>query len=112
MFKLSHELINTLDFTEANPILIEDNFLVEYTPGLNQYISLRAKIYGPELKVTSNFVDFGSCLVNQERCLQVVMRNPSYSSVLWNLSIGKLQNLDSYCLRIDLTVLFYFIRKR
>jgi hypothetical protein len=81
-------LIQAIDFSESNSAVIEDVVTVEFTPEMQQLIAMKAKIYGPTLKASTNKIDFGNALVDQERCLQLVLRNPSYSSVLWNLSIG------------------------
>jgi hypothetical protein len=80
-------LLETLEFSKSNPIIIQDNIVVNYSQNLEQFISINAKIYGPILNLSSSLIDFGSTLVEQERCQQIVLKNRSHSSVLWELRI-------------------------
>lgn len=92
MIRLDHQLLRSLDFSQSNPIVIDDNLVVEYTETLRQLIPIKAKIYAPIITTTVTYLDFDTCLVNQERCKQITLRNPSYSSVAWNLTIRNFYN--------------------
>jgi hypothetical protein len=109
LFKLDNEFIQAADFAQSNPIVLEDVVVVEFTEDMRQPVPLKAKIYGPTLKLTATRVDFGHALIDQERCMQIVIRNPSYSSVLWSLSKGIFLLIG--CLKVYLCffMFIYFI---
>jgi len=94
--KLDDELKN-LKYSDSNQVLIQNAIRIQFLGNIEQLIPISAKIYAPELKITKNLIDFGTSLVGQERCHQFVMRNPSYSSVLWNITIANDQHSVFRC---------------
>ena len=71
---------------------LKDEVKISFVNGMaTQTIPLSARIFLPELRINKSSLDFGKCLVGQERCQQLVLKNPSNSSLLWNLVIGKFQ---------------------
>lgn len=85
------------EFSDKSQVLIKDAIRVQFLGNIEQLIPISAKVYAPELKITKNNIDFGTSLVGQERCHQFVMRNPSYSSVLWNITIANDQHSVFRC---------------
>ena len=86
-----------LEFSVKNQVFIKDKIHIHFPGNFEQIIPLSARVYAPELRVTKTLIDFGTTLVGQERCHQFVMRNPSYSSVLWNITIANDQHSAFRC---------------
>ena len=96
--KLDEELRRSLEFSEQKPqVLFQDKIRINFSRNLEQFIPISGKVYAPELKITKTFIDFGTTMVGQERCQQFVLRNPSYSSVLWNITIANDQHSAFRC---------------
>ena len=75
---------------ENQYFLLKDEVKISFANDLaSQTIPLSARIFLPELRINKSRIDFGRTLVGQERCQQFVLKNPSNSSLLWNLAIGK-----------------------
>ena len=85
-------LIRKLNFpSEPNQriALIHEHIRINYADDMYQNINVGAKIFAPEFIIRPDRLEFGMCLIGQERCQQVIIKNPSFSSIVWSLSIGK-----------------------
>lgn len=99
LFKLDTELIRTVSFESSETTSgrchrvasIRDLIRIVYSDTMSQTIDVLAKIFAPDVVVrpASTPIEFGTCLVGQERCQQLVIKNPSFSSFVWSLRIGK-----------------------
>ncbi len=88
LFKFDSSFIKQIDFSGSKKILLEDSIFVNYSKENRQAVPISAKILAPELTSTKELIDFGNCLIGQERCHQFIIRNPSSSALLWNITIG------------------------
>ena len=88
LFKFNSDFIQQIDFTESKKILLEDAVIINYSQGVEQQVPISARILAPELVSTKQVIDFGICLVGQERVQQFFIRNPSSSALFWSISIG------------------------
>jgi hypothetical protein len=70
---------------------IESELIIEYSAVFQQRIPISARIYKPCLNIDRREVNFGTCLVGQERCEQIILKNNSMSKLSWTLRIGTLQ---------------------
>jgi len=66
--------------------------MINYSKEISQSIPIKAKIMAPEIKATKDYIDFGICLVGQERYQQFSIRNPSCSSLIWRIEIENNQD--------------------
>ena len=89
LFKFNLDFIDQIDFSESKKILLEDALLISYSKENGQHVPISAKILAPELVCTKQSIEFGMCLVGQERCHQFFIRNPSSSALIWSLEISK-----------------------
>ena len=96
-----------LNFSNGSLATISDLIHINFSKNLEQTIPISAKIYGPDLRATKNYIDFGTTLVGQQRCIQFVLRNPSSSSIIWDLSIRNL-NLSLKILQSNSIILSFF----
>lgn len=104
LFRFNAEFIQQIDFSESKNILLEDSILVSYGQDITQYVPISAKILAPDITVSREVLDFGLCLVGQERTQQIFIKNPSSSALIWSIRLGE---LISQCFTIFF-VLFYF----
>lgn len=80
--------MSSLDFSKESQLIWKDFVAINFSKDIYQSIPIMAKIYAPEMKSTKSSINFGHVLVDQERHQQFSIRNPSFSSVLWDISIG------------------------
>lgn len=92
LFKFNTNLIKELNFGQLNCVNLDEKISINYSKELSQYIPIKAKIMAPEIKATKDYIDFGICLVGQERCQQFSLRNPSCSSFIWKIEIENDKN--------------------
>ena len=105
-FKLDLKLLNqmnNLKLIRPSPLAndqnryfqLNDEIRLKFSNDIHQTVPVMARIYLPELKLDKHHLDFGKTLVGQQRCLQMLMRNPSKSSLLWRLKIDN-DKLDTF----------------
>jgi len=70
-------------------LFLQSSVHVNFSESFQQLIPISAKIYTPHLNVNKSSIDFGICLVGQERYQQLLIRNPSFSSAVWRVYFGK-----------------------
>jgi hypothetical protein len=70
-------------------LFLQNSVHVNFSESFQQLIPISAKIYTPNLNVNKSSIDFGTCLVGQERYQQLLIRNPSFSSAVWRIYFGK-----------------------
>jgi len=97
LFKFNAAFIKQIDFSESKKILLEDSIVVEYTGGGEQEVPISARILAPELVTTKELIEFGTCLVGQERVQQLLIRNPSSSALFWRLNIKNNEGNSFVC---------------
>ncbi|XP_053456832.1 deleted in lung and esophageal cancer protein 1 isoform X5 [Nycticebus coucang] len=64
------------------------NLLLEYSNQTTQVVPLRATVAVPELQLSTSWVDFGTCFVNQERVREVYLMNLSGCRSYWTVLMG------------------------
>ncbi|XP_045392550.1 deleted in lung and esophageal cancer protein 1 isoform X1 [Lemur catta] len=65
------------------------DLLLEYTNQTTQVVPLRAIVAVPELQLSTSWVDFGTCFVNQERVREVSLMNLSGCRSYWTVLMGQ-----------------------
>nr|XP_020141048.1 deleted in lung and esophageal cancer protein 1 isoform X2 [Microcebus murinus] len=65
------------------------DLLLEYTNHTTQVVPLRAIVAVPELQLSTSWVDFGTCFVNQERVREVYLMNLSGCQSYWTMLMGQ-----------------------
>ena len=103
MFKFNAEFIKQIDFSESKNILLEDSIMVSYGEDIPQYVPISAKILAPDITVSRDMLDFGMCLVGQERVQQIFIKNSSSSALIWSI---KLEDNGNNVFRCDTTAGF------
>ncbi|XP_063468166.1 deleted in lung and esophageal cancer protein 1 isoform X4 [Symphalangus syndactylus] len=58
-------------------------------PGLPQVVPLRAVVAVPELQLSTSWVDFGTCFVNQQQVREVYLMNLSGCRSYWTMLMGQ-----------------------
>jgi hypothetical protein len=97
LFRFNADFIRQIDFSESKKIMLEDSIAVEYAGSGEQQVPISARILAPELVVTKEALDFGTCLVGQERLQQLFIRNPSSSALFWQASIEENEGQAFVC---------------
>lgn len=94
-FALNPELLSHLDSdAECEGVELEvldrerrlhfrQNLTVEFNNGSTQTLPLYASLVAPSMSLSSNELDFGTCLVGQRRELQIMLSNPTGSASIW-----------------------------
>ena len=65
---------------------------IEFDNGSVQREPLDATVFMPSLRLATDLLDFGVCLVGQTRELPVFMSNPTGSDSYWHCKQGTLQS--------------------
>ncbi|KAI0214893.1 Deleted in lung and esophageal cancer protein 1 [Lamellibrachia satsuma] len=68
--------------------------VVSFSNGTEQTMPLAAIVYVPSLQLSKDSLDFGKCLVAQERRQQLILSNPSCSDCQW---IAELESMSDNC---------------
>uniref|UniRef100_H0WZT8 DLEC1 cilia and flagella associated protein n=1 Tax=Otolemur garnettii TaxID=30611 RepID=H0WZT8_OTOGA len=80
------------------------NLLLEYSNQTTQVVPLRATVAVPELQLSTSWVDFGTCFVNQERVREVYLMNLSGCHSYWTILMGQQEPArDSVAFRVSPT---------
>ncbi|CAK7311968.1 Deleted in lung and esophageal cancer protein 1 [Vulpes lagopus] len=69
-------------------MVFTQSLLLEYANHTTQVVPLRATVAVPELQLSTSWVDFGTCLVNQERVREVYLMNLSGCWSYWAVLMG------------------------
>ncbi|XP_059795170.1 deleted in lung and esophageal cancer protein 1 isoform X1 [Balaenoptera ricei] len=72
-------------------MVFTQNLLLEYSNQTTQVVPLRAVVAVPELQLSTSWVDFGTCFVNQGRVREVYLMNLSGSRSYWTVLTGSPQ---------------------
>ncbi|CAF0775579.1 unnamed protein product [Brachionus calyciflorus] len=87
-FVFNMDFITKLNFkNDSGPITYTDEIIINFAKEIQQKIPISAKIYIPHLEATTEFIDFETTMVGQERQAQFFIRNHSFSSTLWSIRI-------------------------
>ncbi|XP_054936117.1 deleted in lung and esophageal cancer protein 1 isoform X4 [Physeter macrocephalus] len=70
-------------------MVFTQNLLLEYSNQTTQVVPLRAVVAMPELQLSTSWVDFGTCFVNQSRVREVYLLNLSGSRSYWAVLTGQ-----------------------
>ncbi|XP_072649438.1 deleted in lung and esophageal cancer protein 1 isoform X7 [Canis lupus baileyi] len=71
-------------------MVFTQSLLLEYANHTTQVVPLRATVAVPELQLSTSWVDFGTCFVNQERVREVSLMNLSGCRSYWAVLMGRL----------------------
>ncbi|XP_024612010.1 deleted in lung and esophageal cancer protein 1 isoform X3 [Neophocaena asiaeorientalis asiaeorientalis] len=80
-------------------MVFTQNLLLEYSNQTTQVVPLRAVVAVPELQLSTSWVDFGTCFVNQGHIREVYLMNLSGSRSYWAVLTGSPQAVG--CWRHD-----------
>ncbi|KAM9187327.1 deleted in lung and esophageal cancer protein 1 [Dugong dugon] len=70
-------------------MVFTQNLLLEYANRTTQVVPLRATVAVPELQLSTSWVDFGTCFVNQTRVREVYLMNLSSCQSYWAVLMGQ-----------------------
>ncbi|XP_072649436.1 deleted in lung and esophageal cancer protein 1 isoform X5 [Canis lupus baileyi] len=70
-------------------MVFTQSLLLEYANHTTQVVPLRATVAVPELQLSTSWVDFGTCFVNQERVREVSLMNLSGCRSYWAVLMGQ-----------------------
>ncbi|XP_014701250.1 deleted in lung and esophageal cancer protein 1 isoform X1 [Equus asinus] len=70
-------------------MVFTQNLLLEYTNHTTQVVPLRAIVAVPELQLSTSWVDFGTCFVNQKQVCEVYLMNLSGCRSYWTVLMGQ-----------------------
>uniref|UniRef100_A0A673U2J6 DLEC1 cilia and flagella associated protein n=1 Tax=Suricata suricatta TaxID=37032 RepID=A0A673U2J6_SURSU len=70
-------------------MVFTQNLLLEHANRTTQVVPLRATVAVPELQLSTSWVDFGTCFVNQERVREVSLMNLSGCRSYWAVLMGR-----------------------
>nr|XP_025856802.1 deleted in lung and esophageal cancer protein 1 isoform X9 [Vulpes vulpes] len=71
-------------------MVFTQSLLLEYANHTTQVVPLRATVAVPELQLSTSWVDFRTCFVNQERVREVYLMNLSGCWSYWAVLMGRL----------------------
>ncbi|XP_064432173.1 deleted in lung and esophageal cancer protein 1-like [Mirounga angustirostris] len=71
-------------------MVFTQNLLLEYANQTAQVVPLRATVAVPELQLSTSWVDFGTCFVNQGQVREVDLMNLSGCRSYWAVLTGRL----------------------
>ncbi|KAI8513172.1 Deleted in lung and esophageal cancer protein 1, partial [Branchiostoma belcheri] len=63
------------------------NMVIEFNNGTTQNLPLRASLVVPSISLSTEAVDFGVCMVEQEREMDILIANPTASDCYWTATI-------------------------
>ncbi|KAK6165505.1 hypothetical protein SNE40_022422 [Patella caerulea] len=66
---------------------IQDNLIVEFNNMAEQKVPLHATLSVPQIYLSKQSLDFGTCLVNQCRVMELMISNHTSSHSFWKVSI-------------------------
>ncbi|KAL5006767.1 hypothetical protein ScPMuIL_015573 [Solemya velum] len=81
-------------FFEERKLDIKDDLIVEFNNGHIQKVLLHAVVSVPQIELSKESLDFGTCLVGQERELQFLIMNRTASHSHWTV---KLESTNETC---------------
>ncbi|XP_064133559.1 deleted in lung and esophageal cancer protein 1 [Loxodonta africana] len=70
-------------------MVFTQNLLLKYTNQTTQVVPLRATVAVPELQLSTSWVDFGTCFVNQMQVREVYLMNLSGCRSYWAVLMGQ-----------------------
>ncbi|XP_045292512.1 deleted in lung and esophageal cancer protein 1 isoform X4 [Leopardus geoffroyi] len=70
-------------------MVFTQNLLLEYADQPAQVVPLKATVAVPELQLSTSWVDFGTCFVNQARVREVYLMNLSGCRSYWAVLMGR-----------------------
>ncbi|XP_035950107.2 deleted in lung and esophageal cancer protein 1-like [Halichoerus grypus] len=70
-------------------MVFTQNLLLEYANQTAQVVPLRATVAVPELQLSTSWVDFGTCFVNQGQVREVYLMNLSGCRSYWAVLTGQ-----------------------
>ncbi|XP_060036598.1 deleted in lung and esophageal cancer protein 1 isoform X1 [Erinaceus europaeus] len=70
-------------------MVFTQNLLLQYNNQTMQVVPLRAVVAVPELQLSTSWVDFGTCFVNQGRVREVYLLNLSGCTSYWTVLMGR-----------------------
>nr|XP_025740109.1 deleted in lung and esophageal cancer protein 1 isoform X6 [Callorhinus ursinus] len=70
-------------------MVFTQNLLLEYANQTTQVVPLRATVAVPELQLSTSWVDFGTCFVNQGQVREVYLMNLSGCRSYWAVLMGQ-----------------------
>ncbi|XP_071803084.1 deleted in lung and esophageal cancer protein 1-like [Asterias amurensis] len=89
LFKLrigeEHNGFSLTQHEEERRLIIRKDLEIHYSNSAVQKLPLYAMIIIPSIKVTPSQLDFGTCLVSQQRQLEVIINNPTGSASRWTV---------------------------
>eukprot|EP00058_Branchiostoma_floridae_P005200 XP_002590688.1 hypothetical protein BRAFLDRAFT_89490 [Branchiostoma floridae] len=68
-------------------LTLTQNMVIEYNNGTTQNLPLRASLVIPSISLSVETVDFGICMVEQEREMDIIIANPTASDCYWTATI-------------------------
>ncbi|CAH1233881.1 DLEC1 [Branchiostoma lanceolatum] len=63
------------------------NMVIQFNNGTAQNLPLRASLVVPSISLSAETVDFGVCMVEQEREMDIIIANPTASDCYWAATI-------------------------
>lgn len=92
----------TLREQDGKKIDINDDLVVEFSNGTTQKLPLCATLSVPQMELSKESLDFGTCLVGQQRELQLMISNRTASHCHWRVyldSTSSTSTHDTFCLQ-------------
>ncbi|XP_045654186.1 uncharacterized protein LOC123792832 isoform X2 [Ursus americanus] len=71
-------------------MVFTQNLILEFPNQTTQVVPLRATVAVPELQLSTSWVDFGTCFVDEERVREVNLMNLSGCRSYWAVLMGRL----------------------
>ncbi|ESO99858.1 hypothetical protein LOTGIDRAFT_238688 [Lottia gigantea] len=90
---LSHDSLKDMESLDSNRKLeIEDNLIIEFNNMAEQKVPLHATLTVPQIQLSKQSLDFGTCLVDQPRILELFISNQTSSQSHWNVSLESISD--------------------
>ncbi|XP_022081791.1 deleted in lung and esophageal cancer protein 1-like [Acanthaster planci] len=77
--------VRLTQYEDERRLIINQDLLIEYSNNAVQKLPLYAMVVIPSIRVTPSQLDFGTCLVTQQRELEVTISNPTGSASYWTV---------------------------
>ncbi|XP_071102579.1 deleted in lung and esophageal cancer protein 1-like [Haliotis cracherodii] len=93
-FQTSTQLLDTYGYVDGDDVQqsgrkleIQDDLIIEFNNTTIQRVPLEATLAIPEIELSKQSLDFGTCLVGQERVLEFFITNHTSSHSFWTATI-------------------------
>ncbi|XP_019622348.1 PREDICTED: deleted in lung and esophageal cancer protein 1-like [Branchiostoma belcheri] len=77
----------TTQYGRERRLHFTQNMVIEFNNGTTQNLPLRASLVVPSISLSTEAVDFGVCMVEQEREMDILIANPTASDCYWTATI-------------------------